>query len=166
AAFGLTLIDGEHAIMDVMRAHLDHIAPALAGVEDQREGEPRLGPYRMRRLECRDLGLGPTLVSGGLQVHRLTPSAGLSGMRPSPTAHSNIARSVLIRLCCANGVDAFSLTMRCTCSRISSMTRREPSIRYSGLLPCARRKASSVHRRVRCVSLPSVLNGELEFGSR
>src|SRR5262245_20972067 len=71
AAFGLALIDGEHAVMDVMRAHLDHIAAALAGVEDQREGKPRLGADRMRRLECRDLGLGPTLVSGGLHLHAL-----------------------------------------------------------------------------------------------
>src|SRR6516164_7748327 len=61
AAFGLALIDSEHSVVDVMRAHLDHIAAALAGVEDQREGKPRLGADRIRRLECRDLGLDFTI---------------------------------------------------------------------------------------------------------
>src|SRR6516162_9511568 len=71
AAFGLSLIDGEHAIVDMMRAHLDHVAATLAGIEDQPEGQPRLAADRMRRLELRDLGFRPTLITGRLHLDAL-----------------------------------------------------------------------------------------------
>src|SRR5262249_273501 len=71
AAFGLALVDGEHAVVDVMRAHLDDVAAALTGVEDQRKGEPRLAADRPVRLESRDLAFRPALVTPGLPLDAL-----------------------------------------------------------------------------------------------
>src|SRR5262249_52958977 len=71
AAFGLALIDGEHAVVDMMRTHLDHVAATLAGIEDQPEGQPRLTANGVVRLELRDLSFRPTLITGRLHLDAL-----------------------------------------------------------------------------------------------
>lgn len=46
AAFGLALIDGQHAGVNVLTSHSHDVAAALAGVQQEREGEPRSGANR------------------------------------------------------------------------------------------------------------------------
>src|SRR6516165_8895117 len=71
AAFGLALVDGEHTVVDVMRAHLDHVAAPLPRVEDYREGKPRLRADWMRGLDASNVSLRPTLVSGSFHLDAL-----------------------------------------------------------------------------------------------
>ena len=40
AAFGLALIDSQHASVNVLTSHSHDVAAALAGVQQEREGEP------------------------------------------------------------------------------------------------------------------------------
>ena len=52
--------------MDVLASHLNHIATTLAGIEQQRESEPRLAADWMRRLKTGDVILPPCLVTRAL----------------------------------------------------------------------------------------------------
>src|SRR5213080_249494 len=65
-AFSFALVNSEHPVKDVQPSHLDHVAAALAGVEEQRECEPRLRANRMPLLEASDMILRPCLIAGGL----------------------------------------------------------------------------------------------------
>ena len=56
----------QHAVADVLRSHADHVAAPLRSVEQQPERQPRLAADRMVRFEKRDLGVGPGVMTGGL----------------------------------------------------------------------------------------------------
>jgi len=58
---GFLLRDREHAVLDMLASHADHVAAPLAGVEQQCVREPRLRADRMVCLESRDLVVGPTV---------------------------------------------------------------------------------------------------------
>src|SRR5215471_2576003 len=61
---GFLLLHMQPAVADMLPPHLDDIASALRGVEQQRE--PRLRADWMMRLELRDLGVGPAMESVAL----------------------------------------------------------------------------------------------------
>ena len=68
AAFGLALVNCEHAIVDMLPPNPDHIAATLSGVKNESEGEPRLGADRMLGFEAPDMVLRPCLVARGLDL--------------------------------------------------------------------------------------------------
>ena len=49
----------------MLRPELQHVAPALCGVEQQRERQPGLRADGMMRLKGGDLVLGPRMMTGG-----------------------------------------------------------------------------------------------------
>src|SRR6476620_2817977 len=60
---GLFLLHRERTGADVLASDLDHIAPPLRGVQQQRKREARLRADWIMRLELRDLTIGPTVES-------------------------------------------------------------------------------------------------------
>src|SRR5262249_11213608 len=68
---GLFLPHREHAALDVLAAHADHVGAPLYGIEQEREREARLRADWMMRLELRDLFLGPRVESVALDGREL-----------------------------------------------------------------------------------------------
>src|SRR5262245_6048506 len=68
---GLLLFHMQHAVANVLAAHLDDIAAALRREEQQRESEPRLAADRMRGLKGGDFCFGPGMVTVSLWVRQL-----------------------------------------------------------------------------------------------
>src|SRR5262249_37354524 len=68
ATFGLPLIYREHAFVDVLPAHLDDIATALASVKQQRYGPPLLGTNRISGFTPLDLPFRPRPVTSRLHL--------------------------------------------------------------------------------------------------
>src|SRR6516225_9347194 len=72
---GLALLDVEgwpvRCLADVLPPHADDIGTPLRAVEQKREREARLRADGMICLELRDLGVGPTMESIGLDRARL-----------------------------------------------------------------------------------------------
>jgi membrane fusion protein, heavy metal efflux system len=68
---GLLLFHREHAVADVLAAHLDDIAAPLRRVEQQRQREARLAADRMMCLELRDLVVSPGVESVALDGRQL-----------------------------------------------------------------------------------------------
>jgi hypothetical protein len=121
AALRLPLLKHDCAIVDMLWAEFNCISTTGGGAEQEFDGDTRHCPAWMCSLVLLDVVLRPGAVAGALDLQ--AGDAERRNIRPSATAQRDIARSVLRRLRCANGVPAFSLTMRCVCSRVSIMTR-------------------------------------------
>src|SRR6516165_8019552 len=63
---GFLLLHMQPAVADMLPPHLDDIASALRGVEQERERKARLRADRMMRLELRDLVFVPRVESVAL----------------------------------------------------------------------------------------------------
>src|SRR5215471_10238645 len=63
---GLALLQVQNAVADMLAAHADDIAAALAGIERECESESRLAADRMVKLKLRDLLFGPGVKAAAL----------------------------------------------------------------------------------------------------
>src|SRR5262245_17920174 len=63
--------------MDVLPSHPDHVAAPLRGVEQERKREPRLAADWVMRLELRDLGIGPSMVTIRFYCRQFDPLRGV-----------------------------------------------------------------------------------------
>ena len=68
AAFGLALVDCEHAIVDMLPPDPHHVAASLSGVKEESEGKSRLGADRMLGFEAPDMVFRPCLVARSLDL--------------------------------------------------------------------------------------------------
>jgi hypothetical protein len=69
----LALTNVYQAIAYVLPAHVDYVGSALCGIEQQSEREMHSAPYRVFRLEGRDIVLGPTIEPRGPELGRAHP---------------------------------------------------------------------------------------------